>query len=677
MDEVEVYAKLPISFHGRIIDHFGLEMYQKPVAAIAELVSNAWDADAETVHIEIPESITGPSTPKIIIKDDGHGMTFDDCKTRFLNIGYNTRGNNPTKQSREKSRPILGRKGIGKFAGFGVARVVRVETISKETGEKTVFEMDVEELRGNGSDYIEKGLELDVIEYFPPDATRMGQHGTTLTLSSLLLSKGVNKDQFARSMARRFLLHQRAADFKVFVNDNELPEGEDLENIEYVFPRDYREDEEPEGITYRSEDGEQRAWGREKLENGEVIEWRFVFYKTPISEDELRGVAIFTNQKLAQAPFLFNLTGGLGGQQGVEYLHGRIEATYLDQQEEDVIAPERQRVNWEHPATTPLEEWGQGRVKKLLNLWKARRSEGKIQVLYEKVGQLGKRLTKLHGHERRTVEQALRKVASVSQISNTQFIEIGNAILLSWEQGKLKDLVNALAETQEMDERQLLSILLESQVVTALHTLEAVEAKVNTIEGLAKRIHNRETENAIRDYIAENPWLISPQWELFLKEKSVPNFIVQARQDANIESLEGFKKRVDLVLSGYGTLLVVEFMIPGKPLDWDHLSRFQLYVRTAKSHILTSTGGQYNSIIGYLIADKLDKSSVVGEMITEIADSKMFAMTWDDLLEKARRQWHHYFDVLVERAPDDERVKAIQERKNSGDADFPTDGQGR
>src|SRR5690606_31640228 len=101
---------------------------------------------------------------------------------------------------------------------FGIARVVRVETVSKATGEMTVFEMDVEELRGDGNSYVEQGHNLPVLSYLPPDEARQSQHGTTITLESLILGKGMNPSKFAESMARRFLLHQRSDDFTVTVN---------------------------------------------------------------------------------------------------------------------------------------------------------------------------------------------------------------------------------------------------------------------------------------------------------------------------------------------------------------------------------------------------------------------------------------------------------------------------
>ena len=53
----------------------------------------------------------------------------------------------------------------------------------------------------------------------------------------------------------------------------------------------------------------------------------------------------FANGKLAQRPFDFNITGGISGQQGLEYLSGKVEADYIDSQTTDLIATERQRIN--------------------------------------------------------------------------------------------------------------------------------------------------------------------------------------------------------------------------------------------------------------------------------------------------------------------------------------------
>lgn len=83
-----------VRFNSRIIDQLGTDMYQSPVSAIAELISNAWDADAENVTITYPtENITSPDA-EIVIKDNGVGMSFEELQDKYLNIGYNRRGAN-------------------------------------------------------------------------------------------------------------------------------------------------------------------------------------------------------------------------------------------------------------------------------------------------------------------------------------------------------------------------------------------------------------------------------------------------------------------------------------------------------------------------------------------------------------------------------------------------------
>ena len=46
--------ELYLRFQGRILDALGIQMYQSPTAAIAELIANAWDADAEKVEVVLP-----------------------------------------------------------------------------------------------------------------------------------------------------------------------------------------------------------------------------------------------------------------------------------------------------------------------------------------------------------------------------------------------------------------------------------------------------------------------------------------------------------------------------------------------------------------------------------------------------------------------------------------------
>ena len=312
--------KLRLNYSGRIIDHLGIQMYQSPVAAIAELVANAWDADANGVTIDLPTT-TGEAA-EIVVKDDGIGMTFNECRDRFLNVGYARRGSRNAERSPNKGRRVLGRKGIGKFAGFGIAQVIRVETVSAKTGEKTVFEMDINKIRSD--DYVDvNGAEIDVEGYDGPDKNRRKQHGTTIRLKQLSMQRARSPEAFARRMAKRFLLHQSATDFRILVNGTPLPEADDRFPVQFTFPGEYRDKEHPEGMQVSGE------WATEVV-GGRKVTWRVQFYEEPIGDDELRGISVFAGGKMVQAPFFFNLSGSLSGQHGQQYISGQIQADFLE-----------------------------------------------------------------------------------------------------------------------------------------------------------------------------------------------------------------------------------------------------------------------------------------------------------------------------------------------------------
>jgi hypothetical protein len=648
-----VPKRLQLRFHGRVIDHLGIQMYQSPVAAVAELIANAWDADAESVMISLPEIISPDA--EIVITDDGDGMTFDECQDRYLNVGYNRRQGDPTQRSARKKRPILGRKGIGKFAGFGVADCMVISTTSRATGERTVFALEIDKLRGEGEYIATTPAEIEPLEYLEPDADRTDEYGTIIRLKALKVARRPYVAVFRKSMARRFLLHERVADFEIFVNGQRLPPVEGEGRVEFDFPRDLLPEDRPKGLALDDD------WGVDAIGPGQVLRWRIVFYESPIDDEELTGVAIFARGKLAQVPFFFNLTGGLGGQHGQQYLSGQVEADYLDEQAEDLIATERQRINWQDPASLPLLNWGQERVKWLLRIWQDRRAAKKYEILENRLAPFADRLARFPKHEQRVVERALKNMARLTSLRDEQYVGLGESVLVAWESGRLKDLIDAIGQAADLSETALLEILVEAGILTALHTAEAIKAKLQVIQGLRARIEARELENAVRDYIAQHPWLVGPRWDTFRREVSVDNLIQAARSDARLDDAHGWPGRVDLALSGGPSLVVLEFMRPSLRVDWDHVNRFERYILALRRHVASITGGRFNHVTGYLVADELQADPTLIDKLQTLARDEMYALDWKTLLEQAAAQWRDFLDVLIERTPEDARLKALAE----------------
>ena len=101
--------------------------YRSTELAIKELVDNAWDADANEVHITLP---TEMSSEPIAISDDGAGMTEEEVRSEYLKVARDrrtVRGN----VTSDKKRKVRGRRGVGKFAGLMVADQMTISTTAR------------------------------------------------------------------------------------------------------------------------------------------------------------------------------------------------------------------------------------------------------------------------------------------------------------------------------------------------------------------------------------------------------------------------------------------------------------------------------------------------------------------------------------------------------------------
>lgn len=643
--------RLRLNFHPQIIDSLGIHMYQSPLAAIAELIANAWDADAAEVRVTLPTDTDGHA--EIVIEDDGAGMTFADCQDRYLTVGRNRRLADGERSP--GGRPFLGRKGIGKFAAFGIAGIIEIKTVSATTGERTVFVLDLEKLR-SGDLISNHAAEVEVVAADGPEEARCRSHGTRITLRALTIGRRLALRSFARSLARRFVLARQASPFCVTVNGMALPERLDpLGNpIEFTFPAAYREDERPDEVTITPD-----GWAHETLPGGDEVQWQVQFTQDPIDREELRGVSVYCGIRLAQAPFFFLLSDASVGHHGRQYLTGRVRADYLDRMAPDIITTERQRIIWEDKTTHRFLAWGQTRLQELLGLWQRRRAEAKLFTIEGSLPNFSPRIARLKSSEAKIVKRALLRIAEIAAIDRPQFEELADTLLTAWEGGRLRSIIEEVALLETMDAGDLVNMLSEYQVLTALHVAEAVRAKLDIVDGLRRRIAERDFENAVRDYIAANPWLVSPRWETFQVERRIGKLVADALGRSGISTEPDWSGRIDLALSSGDQLLILEFMRPGVTVDEDHIWRFARYVDTLHSHVTANTGLGFREVSGLLVADKLHRRTESERALKRIAADGMHCHEWEVLLAQAEAQWRDFLFVLEARTPKDDRIKSL------------------
>lgn len=133
------YKSVSIAVAEKIIADISTGIYRTPAAAIKELVTNAYDADATEVEI----STGAPAFDQLVIRDNGVGMDI----ARFIEIFQHIGGSwkrllLPDGLSEKFKRPVIGRIGIGLLAVAQLGQ--RFYVASSREGSPTRFLAEVD-----------------------------------------------------------------------------------------------------------------------------------------------------------------------------------------------------------------------------------------------------------------------------------------------------------------------------------------------------------------------------------------------------------------------------------------------------------------------------------------------------------------------------------------------------
>jgi signal transduction histidine kinase len=127
------------SVDSALLQELGERLVTTPHVALAELVKNAYDADATEVRVTIREGEN--SGPEIVVEDNGCGMTLKQIKDYWMRIG------NPHKEKQGTSlrfgRPLTGSKGIGRFCVRRLGSAVRLESTAFEKRKLRFSALDI------------------------------------------------------------------------------------------------------------------------------------------------------------------------------------------------------------------------------------------------------------------------------------------------------------------------------------------------------------------------------------------------------------------------------------------------------------------------------------------------------------------------------------------------------
>ena len=121
---------------GRHIITIGRDLIKDKYAAIVELVKNAYDADSPNCKISLLPFVQGATKGiKVIVKDEGHGMTFETVTDKWM---VPSTDDKLKREISPKGRMMQGKKGIGRYSASIIGDDLVLQTIA-ETGDLTTL----------------------------------------------------------------------------------------------------------------------------------------------------------------------------------------------------------------------------------------------------------------------------------------------------------------------------------------------------------------------------------------------------------------------------------------------------------------------------------------------------------------------------------------------------------
>ncbi len=604
--------KLKFTYDINTIDHLGVKLYTMITPMLAELVSNAWDADAHNVFI----TLTNGSNKQISVLDDGEGMSFDELNEKFLRIGRNRREDLKCDVSAE-GRPILGKKGLGKLSMFGIGRKITITSI--KNGLKNSFVMDYNDIHnGENGEYEPEMLCVDEKTTEP--------NGTRITIDAINRKTDFDIDNIESGLKTRFKIFSK--DFVVHIGDSKVIDdcsvAEDSFQFKWEFPDAYGDIDE-----------DLFKFGVDKGVVGTIYT-----AKTPLKKSQ-QGIVLFSRNKLVQENKAFDKRGN---DNFFQYMSGSFDVDFVDADIHiDNCSTDRKSLAWDNYDNEELD-----RLKELLEevvaasqtKWRKQRKEQKLKDLKEKNIDVDRWLDSLSPAEKPLATKLVNAVIDNNSIEETQAEEFIENIKDMYGFKSFQDFTAELEDMDKLDDETAIKLLTDWEIIEAKEYAKISLGRIETINQFEKFVKNDESETkVIQKFLEKFPWILDAKMASFDREVRYSTLLKEHFPD---EALPVHDRRLDFLCSdNNGLVHVIELKRPSVRITEKQLSQIYDYVAFLEEH----NPGNIKEIEGYLISDTMPTDAKTLKMVKSAESSGIYVKSYSDLLTEARRYNKQYFDL--------------------------------
>lgn len=167
---LETLTPLRFRTGAAMLPRLGSEQLRDEITAVMELVKNAYDADADTVEVEIRQIQGGQM---LIVQDNGTGMTSEELHSKWAFLATENKVREERSPGFQRRR--LGQKGVGRFATEKLGRklILRTRTRGQNWALQVKFDWTALSPERELCEYAFPVSRKKVEPHEPPQGTRL------------------------------------------------------------------------------------------------------------------------------------------------------------------------------------------------------------------------------------------------------------------------------------------------------------------------------------------------------------------------------------------------------------------------------------------------------------------------------------------------------------------------
>jgi len=637
--------KLEMTISLNALEHLGMNLYSNVPSVLSEIVANAWDADAREVTITLDKA-----AGRILIDDDGIGMSRDEVADRFLNVGFKRRVQ-PGSLT-QQGRVPMGRKGIGKLSAFSIAQVVEVYTT--RCSERTAFRMDRDAIREQIQSSTRDCYEPEELSDWPED--RMA--GTRIVLSELSKNlTGMTTTGLRRRIARRFSIIGPRNDFQVTVDGTAItPEDRGYERIlEYAWTYDDQEGALTGAKKLEKPPFDRAAEVKTQLEGDglSLKGWIGTVAKPRQLKDEdddnLNRIAIFMRGKLAQEDVL----DGFGMKEiFANYLVGELHCDALDSDDaQDIATSSRQALKEDDERLQRLREAVRAELRHIAGQWSALRREGGVKQA-RAVPEVSVWLDELKGDTKKRAQRWVGRLNEIRTDRDTDKKELLKASILAFESHRHRKQLDRLDELSAESIGSLLPIFRDIDNLELSYYGQIVSLRLGVVKKLQEMMTENVKEKVIQEHVFDHLWLIDSSWERARGTEHLETTIKKfLDQDTSKLSKTERSARIDIAYrTASGAHVIIELKRASVAVPVDRLTAQVRKYRAGVRKILDQMPDQNNWPIQIIVLVGTPPPEWSGPGGQEDVDTALAAVDarlvfYDHLVDNAQKSYADYLEA--------------------------------